>query len=769
MKHNGKYDISQLGFDEDIDTEDCSEDGMDLRLQIAHQAQNAAASEGPNSVFACPYCDKQYLGKHARSIWRRHLQDKHSIPLSQQPRRTRWDGDVNRPKNAEERRQRMLESKRRWARKKRMQDKARKGGDEECESKYTPSDDDDVEIDTVTEDIKVSKTVAIKKRKAPHQIKFHHMTTADISSFGDYNQGTGSNAAPTLWTTVNGQATTGPQMGASAARMMDRNMSTAMSNTLSNGRSFKREASAPHVNKQAPFDMGTVPSPRRALGQIDPNVPKGRRLARSVSVQDAMAGGKKDQAYSTAAPPFVLDGYAKTTPINRFAQLYPTPPSAGDDKTIPVETHSAKGKRTPRFEGGMALLSPPASQHTQGSSPVLFSKDLSVPQKRHAKSILTPNSSRKHARSTAGAANPFSLDQHKISPTSCHKTSDTALEPPLSVSRLTGSAKKRIDKSGGIPDENLSEFIESASPVGKGAPRLPPLVNTPLRTNLKNEPHSPDNAIGLFGDSSSVRRNRSGVTTPTQSRMEKLMGGSMSIGLTPFEAKMGAQYSVTRGYMSRPSPMKRGDQFSSPQNLNLTQSLGLAPHSTVKGSSSSVNGYGSVSATPFINSFLANNSPWTRDLWPESIMKTSTFRTSSIKRSRGHASSSTKKHSDENESGDDDDDTHGVLLTETPSRPAKMSGAKMLGSPTSSAQKRQWEHDSSRSRGSPSSSHRSHPSSRRQSQLEVQPISFKLSSPAQSETRTAASANTPTASFDGELLAASRDDEAESRSSSSTE
>lgn len=41
--------------------------------------------------FKCPNCNKIYRGKHARSIWRRHLQDKHGIPLSMQPRRTRWD------------------------------------------------------------------------------------------------------------------------------------------------------------------------------------------------------------------------------------------------------------------------------------------------------------------------------------------------------------------------------------------------------------------------------------------------------------------------------------------------------------------------------------------------------------------------------------------------------------------------------------------------------------------------------------------------------
>lgn len=42
-------------------------------------------------VHQCPKCEKQYKGKHARSIWRRHLQDKHNIPLSMQVRRSRWD------------------------------------------------------------------------------------------------------------------------------------------------------------------------------------------------------------------------------------------------------------------------------------------------------------------------------------------------------------------------------------------------------------------------------------------------------------------------------------------------------------------------------------------------------------------------------------------------------------------------------------------------------------------------------------------------------
>lgn len=81
--------------------------------------------QGDLPVFQCSLCPKVYTGHHSRSIWRRHLSDKHGIPLSDQPRRTRWDGDENRPKDDNERRQRTLESKRRWARKRRARDKAK--------------------------------------------------------------------------------------------------------------------------------------------------------------------------------------------------------------------------------------------------------------------------------------------------------------------------------------------------------------------------------------------------------------------------------------------------------------------------------------------------------------------------------------------------------------------------------------------------------------------------------------------------------------------
>ena len=47
--------------------------------------------ETGDAVYPCPFCDKSYAGKHGRSIWRRHLSNKHGIPLHIQPRRTRWD------------------------------------------------------------------------------------------------------------------------------------------------------------------------------------------------------------------------------------------------------------------------------------------------------------------------------------------------------------------------------------------------------------------------------------------------------------------------------------------------------------------------------------------------------------------------------------------------------------------------------------------------------------------------------------------------------
>lgn len=62
------------------------------------EAQPTIDPNTGEAIYPCPFCDKSYGGKHARSIWRRHLSNKHGIPLNLQPRRTRWDnGELFRP------------------------------------------------------------------------------------------------------------------------------------------------------------------------------------------------------------------------------------------------------------------------------------------------------------------------------------------------------------------------------------------------------------------------------------------------------------------------------------------------------------------------------------------------------------------------------------------------------------------------------------------------------------------------------------------------
>ncbi|TIA89547.1 hypothetical protein E3P99_01995 [Wallemia hederae] len=86
---------------------------------VVAASTNEQTKSSQYPVCQCEHCDKAYSGKHARSILRRHYQEKHGIPLTAQPRRTRWDNTLDRPKDDEDRRRRMLESKRRWAANKR--------------------------------------------------------------------------------------------------------------------------------------------------------------------------------------------------------------------------------------------------------------------------------------------------------------------------------------------------------------------------------------------------------------------------------------------------------------------------------------------------------------------------------------------------------------------------------------------------------------------------------------------------------------------------
>lgn len=80
----------------------------------------------PRGPVVCdqPNCSKTYTGPNAVSNIKRHKANVHHIPLSQQPRLTRWDRYPNRPKTEQDRRERMLEAKRKYARKARARQKA---------------------------------------------------------------------------------------------------------------------------------------------------------------------------------------------------------------------------------------------------------------------------------------------------------------------------------------------------------------------------------------------------------------------------------------------------------------------------------------------------------------------------------------------------------------------------------------------------------------------------------------------------------------------
>lgn len=135
----------------------------------------------------CHLCDKVYNGKHGRSIFRRHLQSKHNIPLSSQPRKTRWDNDSNRPKDDDERRNRMLQSKRRWAARKRESKRLQKSESTISSSSNSSSingtnvfsnvhqsnnDDDDVEdVKPVINDDDKPKRSASRSSLTPFNIR----------------------------------------------------------------------------------------------------------------------------------------------------------------------------------------------------------------------------------------------------------------------------------------------------------------------------------------------------------------------------------------------------------------------------------------------------------------------------------------------------------------------------------------------------------------------------------------------------------------------
>ncbi|UZJ53329.1 hypothetical protein CBS101457_002649 [Exobasidium rhododendri] len=748
-----EYDFDFDGED-DEEEEDTSEvmipnDSIETRLKVAQAAQDAAASEGPNGVFACPYCDKRYAGKHARSIWRRHLQDKHAIPLSQQPRRTRWDGDANRPKNAEERRQRMLESKRRWARKKRQSEKAGfKGNGDDCFGEASPTESS---ISIFQEQEQQPQSFAVqahtsKKRsvkpKGPQQLKFHNITQSEIPPFVDFGSSTGSGHSSggggMLWPTAGNGALQ------SHTTKINRNKSSAGS-TLSSAHNFNTMSSRNsggmgHSQQQNTFAMMTsIKSPRKALGTLDSNASRMVRPGNQSSggvdeFQHEMMMNKPSLNSSISPALNATTDIHKMTPMNRYSQIYPTPPSAGDakmDSDGVMQDAKMNAKLISSYEKkAMPLLSPPSSHHTGESSPSYLGAttiNLASVDKRNSTTVaFTPLTAVSGQRSPAN--NPFSLECHKISPITTVRRSalpDAALQQPLHSSDRLNSAVEGSEEHKLSPIQ-VRKRSDAASPSEKDR-KLPPLVTTPLRSfKVKDEPPTPKTTFGLSNamGSVSIRRVRpSGVdawkalATPGADHADR----SVSFGFTPLHVQS-SKYSTTRGFGSISRPSRgggggggdNGDQFSSPQHPSLSQSLGLAPHSTGKGL---LGGFGVGSATPYIGHYSASNSPW-----PDSVLRP-TFKTSSSKRGRDEGSfkgeeSGRDGEGDEEEEEEEEEDNGGMFLHETPSRPAKYRRpSTLLGSENSNG--------TLRSRISSSGTKEQQPPSYT---TMMKPISFNLSS-----------------------------------------
>ncbi|TYJ51595.1 hypothetical protein B9479_007832 [Cryptococcus floricola] len=97
-----------------------------LRPPQASAGQSFDGQTSKWEMYTCRVCSKTYDGKNARSVARRHLQDKHGVPLSLQARRSRWDYAEPKEKNTPELRESTLKSKRDWAVKHRQQSKIEK-------------------------------------------------------------------------------------------------------------------------------------------------------------------------------------------------------------------------------------------------------------------------------------------------------------------------------------------------------------------------------------------------------------------------------------------------------------------------------------------------------------------------------------------------------------------------------------------------------------------------------------------------------------------
>lgn len=692
-----------------------------------------AGTNGDLSAFPCTYCDKVYTGKHARSIWRRHLQDKHNIPLSAQPRRTRWDGDVNRPKNAEERRARMLESKRRWARKKRLQEKqaaqgSKSGGsntpmpDETDEDDADDGADDGADADVSNMSINFSRDV---DTDADDSLSFHHSRArsqnqaarrlslkphdaaqplpSPQAQFFASQEDFGRSAqrqplAPSTAHNVAGPSTLAPQHPTQLPLASRGSHEAPLSTALYSNSPLRRSglALAPVSQNEAGLPLLSNPTTSLSSSSSDYSHPNSASF-----FQDSFAGNTSNSGSdsvntsidtpATNWPPLPsLDGGADKATIGSAMETHtateapPRPPkgdtrdaaiqllalrsssnSPTDDREMSLRRRDAiedapwsstpsRGKAMASEHGALTALSCSAAAETRrkggaiddvGLSPSPVSRTLAASGANAVRTlpVTTP------ASVGRGGDNPFSLDKHKISPYRKLSYSGAPVSPVASPTHFAFGV-------------NLAKSLSTSSSTSTAdahVVKLPPLVSTPIRPSSQ----------GVHADGETVTERIKVESLPPLlgSASKKAIGGTGAPNMsTPFSKPMsGLGFSALRrggagttasahvacaASSVRPSPSRNhsDDQFSSPQHLNLTESLGLAPHSISRTSSYASGCYSSslgltpsvanisaglISATPFhsglgalsgLGSFTPLSTIKVAGFWPESTRKSAT-------------------------------------------------------------------------------------------------------------------------------------------------
>ncbi|EST06666.1 hypothetical protein PSEUBRA_004580 [Kalmanozyma brasiliensis GHG001] len=746
-----------------------------------------AGTFGDVTAFPCTYCDKVYTGKHARSIWRRHLQDKHNIPLSAQPRRTRWDGDVNRPKNAEERRARMLESKRRWARKKRLQEKqAAMGGTplpDDSDDEGGDDGDDSADADVSSMSMSFSRStngddsLSMPQGQAEANRRASMTAQWEVSPHAQFFASQDGSGRP-----VKRQA-----LGPSTAHNVSGPSSMPMQYPM------QPQAAPFGAQEMGPGGLPYSSSPMRRGGLPLASMPQqGTNLAIPSNANASFSSNSSDYSQPGSAS-FFNDSFAgnissagsdtANTSIDAPATTWPALPPLdgptdkaaiaqtvegvasadaqprapkGDTRDAAIQLLALRsGSNSPADDREMSLKRRDAIEDAPWSSTPSRGKVASAHAALNALSCsstadggrkagalddlaLSPspvsralasgaNSVRAMPVTTPGPANragdnPFSLDKHKISPYEGRRKlsySGAPASPTTSPTHLTFNASKGVAAAG------------TASTAALGV-KLAPLVSTPIRPSQ-----------GAVADEVAERIKAEGL--PPLLASTKKTGGA-PIMSTPFSKPMsGLGYSALRhgtataastAHMAnlasakRPTPSRHrsDDQFSSPQHLNLTESLGLAPHSISR--TSSYAGYGSslgltpsvahmtgglISGTPFhsglgalsgLGGFTPLSTAKGAGFWPESSRKSgllsagvvgnsptvykssqTSVRSGGASRPKSRTASPAlggkgdifdadyrKEGPSSDDTFDDDDDENAIGALDTPSRPAAMRG-----------------------------------------------------------------------------------------------